>query len=58
MAKEKNVTEFTQFVNKLCLDKMLRLKMGQNARKYIENNFSQIKLAPKQIALYERVLFE
>ena len=58
LAEEKNVTEFTQHVRELCQDEMLRMKMGQNARRFIETNFSLIRLAPKQVSLYEKVLLE
>ena len=32
--------------------------MGQNARKFIEDNFCQTKLAQKQISIYEKVLLK
>ena len=58
LAEEKNLTEFTQYLRKLCMDEPLRKKMGQNARKFVEDNFCQTKLAQKQISLYEKVLLK
>ena len=58
LAEEKNVLEFTQHLRKLCIDEPLRKKMGQNARKFIEDNFCLSKLAQKQISLYEEVLLK
>ena len=58
LAEEKNVTEFTQHLRKLCIDEPLRKEMGQNARKYVEDNFCLNKSAQKQISLYEKVLLE
>jgi colanic acid/amylovoran biosynthesis glycosyltransferase len=58
LAEEKNVAEFTHHLRKLCTDDTLRKKMGQNARKFIEENFSNTKLAQKQLLLYEKVLLE
>jgi colanic acid/amylovoran biosynthesis glycosyltransferase len=58
LAEEKNVSEFTQHLRKLCTNETLRKKMGQNARKFVEDNFCQIKLAQKQISLYEKVLIK
>jgi len=56
LAEEKNVLEFTHHLRKLCTDEHLRKKMGQNARKFIKDNFCQTKLAQKQISLYKKVL--
>ena len=58
LAEEKNVTEFTHHLRKLCTDDTLRKKMGKNARKFVEENFCNIKLAQKQISLYEKVLLK
>jgi len=58
IAEENNVAEFTQHLRKLCTDGTLRKQMGRNGRKFIENNFSQTKLAQKQISLYEKVLLK
>ncbi len=58
LAEEKNLTEFTQHLRKLCTNKALRERMGQNARKFIEENFSQAILAQKQISIYEKVLLK
>lgn len=58
LAEEKNMAEFTNYLRKLCKDDSLRKKMGQNARKFIEANFSNTELAKKQLSLYEKVLLE
>jgi colanic acid/amylovoran biosynthesis glycosyltransferase len=58
LAEERNVSEFTQHLRKLCTDETLRKKMGQNARKFIEDNFCLKKLAQKQISIYEKVLLK
>ena len=56
LAEEKNLTEFTQHIRKLCTSETLRKKMGKSARKFVVDNFCQTKLAHKQIVLYEEVL--
>ena len=58
LAEEKNVSDFTQHLRKLCTDETLRKEMGKNARKFIEGNFCLSKLAQKQISLYEKVLLK
>jgi colanic acid/amylovoran biosynthesis glycosyltransferase len=58
LAEEKNVSEFTEHLRRLCMDNGLRKKMGQNARKFIKDNFSLSKLAHKQYSLYEKVLLK
>lgn len=58
MAEEKNLTEYTQHLRKLCTDEKLRKKMGKNARKFIEDSFCQTKVAQKQVSLYEKVLLD
>ena len=58
LAEEKNLNEFTHHLRKLCTDKALRKKMGQNARIFIEANFSNTELSKKQLSLYEKVLLE
>jgi colanic acid/amylovoran biosynthesis glycosyltransferase len=58
LAEERNVSEFTQHLRKLCTDETLRKKMGQNARKFIKDNFCLKKLAQKQISIYEKVLLK
>ena len=58
LAEEKNVTEFTHHLRKLCTDYTLRKKMGKNARKFVEENFCNTKLAQKQLSLYKKVLLK
>jgi colanic acid/amylovoran biosynthesis glycosyltransferase len=58
LAEEKNVAEFTHHLRKLCKDDTLRKKMGQNAREFVEANFSNTELSKKQLSLYEKVLLE
>jgi colanic acid/amylovoran biosynthesis glycosyltransferase len=58
LAEEKNVSEFTKHLRKLCTDETLRKEMGKNARKYIVDNFCLSKLAQKQISIYEKVLLK
>jgi colanic acid/amylovoran biosynthesis glycosyltransferase len=58
LAEEKNVSEFTQHLRKLCTDETLRKEMGQNARQFIVDNFCLSKLSQKQISLYEKVLLK
>lgn len=56
LAEEKNLTEFTRYIRKLCNSETLRKKMGKSGRKFVVDNFCQTKLAHKQISLYEEVL--
>lgn len=58
LAEEKDLEEFTRHLENLCTNETLRKKMGQNARKFIEDNFCQTKLAQKQISIYEKVLLK
>lgn len=52
----KNVTELTKYISILIEDEKLRIKLGKNARKIVEEKYDWKKITEKYCKIYEEVI--